>query len=76
MAKGSEVERNQVAVVFDENHRLRFPGFGIAAHARGVRRHSWQCNPDGIGAFVEELENRSSRHVALDHVSVNERRVA
>lgn len=72
----SEIERNEVSAVLDQHDGLRFPCFGIASHAWGVRRHAWQCNPDRVGAFIEEPQNGPSRYVTFDHIALEQRGVA
>ena len=76
MPLGSEVEGNQVSVDGDQFHRLCFPAHGIATHAGGVIGHSRQRQPNSIRLIIEEFENRSGRHMTLDHVPVDEGRVA
>jgi len=76
MPLGSEVEGNQVSVDGDQFHRLCFPAHGIATHAGGVIGHSGQRQSDRIRLIIEESENRSGRHMTLDHVPVDEGRVA
>jgi len=72
----SEVEKRELSVVLDHHHRLRLPSRRIAAHSRGIRRHPRQGQSNGIGALIEEPKDGTGRHVAFDHVSIDQRRVA
>ena len=72
----SEVERNEISVLLDQQHRLRFPGFGIASHARRISGHTRQRQTDCIWTLNEQFDNRASWNVTLDHIAINQRGVA
>ena len=71
----SEIEGNLFPVVLYQHNWLGFPGLGIATHARRICRHPGERQSNYVGTLVKELENGTSRHVPLDHVPIDQRRV-
>lgn len=72
----SVVEGDQASVGGNQDDGLPFPRCRIAAHAGGVRRHARQRQPDGLRPVGQQAEDGSRRDMTLDHVLIDQRRVA
>ncbi len=48
----------------------------VATHPRRIRRHSRERQADRVRSILEQSHDRTDRHVSLEHVTVDDRRVA
>ena len=72
----SVVEWNERPAVRDQHHRLGLRLLAFARHARRVRRHPGERQPDRVWSIREQSQNGAGGDVPFDHVSVNEGGVA
>ena len=69
-------ERCERSVVADQDDRLGLPRRFVATHTRRIRRHSRHSNADSVWPPFEESHDRTDRHMTLNDVAIDQRRVA
>jgi hypothetical protein len=72
---GLVVELGERTVAADQDDGQVVPGVGVASHPGRVRGHARKSEADRVGPIVDDATNRVNRHMAFDHVALDDRSV-